>query len=657
MHHISIDIETRSATDIKTAGAYRYAQDPEFKILLIACKIDDGPTRVIDMTDPEAHAGQLQNLKYILKDPDYMKHAYNAAFEWWCFNQAGFETPLEQWDDTMARVQYCGYPSSLEAAGEALGLPKDKQKLSIGKALIKFFCIPMSGLIRWNEPDQDPERWELFKGYNGQDVETEHEIAKRLAAFPIPDSEMEMWRSTTRMNAYGVKADLDFTQKAIAINDDITGQLIEEAKQLTGLKNPNSNTQLIGWLKSQGVDTDNLRAETVAGLLKDTSGIPDTARRALAIRQQTGKSSISKYSTIMDMVGPDGRLRGLTRYYGAGRTGRFSGAGVQLQNLPRVYLHDLETPRAMVFSGNTELMELCYENVPDVLSQLIRTALTASDGCALEVSDFSAIEARIIAWLAGESWVNEVFATHGKIYEATAAQMFHVPIETIKKGHDNYSYRQRGKVATLALGYQGGPAALVAMGALSGGIKEDELPDIVNRWRQANPHIVALWGEVEDAACSAVQYGGEFETHGLKFRLEGDVVYGYTFLSVELPNGRRLYYPQPVLKMNQKGRPALHYMSASGASGKWTEKSTYGGKLTENIVQAIARDCLCEILRRVEAAGHHVVFHVHDELIVDAPVGSLTVDDLCAIMAEPIPWAPGLILKGAGFESNYYKKD
>ena len=655
MRHISVDIETRSGVDIKKAGAFRYALDPDFRILLIAYKVDDNPTRIIDMTDPDADLG-ISVLREVLNNSEYVKHAYNAAFEWWCFKQAGFLSPLDQWDDTMARVQYCGYPSSLEAAGAALGLPADKQKLSIGKALIKHFCVPQTGLVRWNEPAQDPERWELFKEYCMQDVETEHEIAKRLAAFPIPDEEMDMWRSTTRMNAYGVRADLHFASQAIAINAACTEDLIEEAKSLTGLKNPNSNVQLIKWLNSEGVEVDNMRAETVEELLK-RSDLPAVARRVLEIKQKTGKSSLAKYDTIFEVACEDHRLRGLSRYYGAGRTGRFSGALLQPQNLPRVYIHDLETPRHAVLSGNVEYLDMLYDNIPDILSQLIRTALISSEGCTFQVADFSAIEARVIAWLAGEKWVNEVFATHGKIYEATAAQMFKVPIETIVKGHPNYNYRQRGKVATLALGYQGGPAALIAMGALSGGIPEEELPEIVDRWRETNPHIVNLWYDAEQAALWAVAGRGDQRTHDLIFRLEGDLLYGYTFLTIELPSGRKLYYPQPTLKVNTKGRKALHYMSASGASGKWTEKSTYGGKLVENIVQAIARDCLCEVLRRVEVRGHQVVFHVHDEIIVDAPDGSLTVDELCRIMAEPIAWAPGLILKGAGFSSPYYKKD
>jgi len=547
MHHISIDIETRSGVDIKAAGAYKYALDPEFRILLIAYKIDENETRVLDLMT-EGCIDELSDFEDLLKRPDYVKHAYNAAFEWWCFNCADIETPLDQWDDTMARVQYCGYPASLDAAGKALGLPEDKQKLSIGKSLIKYFCIPMTGMIRWNEPEHDPERWKLFKTYNAQDVETEHEIALRLSAFPIPESEMEMWRMTTRMNAYGVKADTQFAEAALKINDDCTSELIEEAKQITGLSNPNSNTQIIKWLNSQGLDVDNMRAETVDELLKPDSGINSTERRVLEIKQKTGKSSIAKYDTILDMTCADGRMRGLTRYYGAGRTGRFSGAGFQPQNLPRVYLHDLDTPRNIVRSGNTEFMSLLYENIPDVLSQLIRTALISSDGCTFQVADFSAIEARVIAWLAGESWVNEVFATHGKIYEATAAQMFHVPIESIAKGQPNYAYRQKGKVATLALGYQGGPSALIAMGALSGGISEEELPDIVQRWRKANPHIVSLWYEVEEAACAAVETGKEYSTHGLTFKLEADLIYGYTFLSIKLQSGRKLYYPQPALQ-------------------------------------------------------------------------------------------------------------
>ena len=656
MRHVSIDIETRSGADIKKVGAFKYARDPDFRILLIAVKVDDGPTRVLDLTDPESCHGQLMNLRTILHNPEYMKHAYNAAFEWWCFNQAGFSTPISQWDDTMARVQYIGYPASLDAAGKALGIAEDKQKLAIGKTLIKTFCQPHDGMIRWTDPKHEPERWALFKEYNGQDVEAEYAIQQKIRAFPMPEAEMNIWRSTTLMNAWGTRADVGMAEKAIMINESICADLIAESKRITGLSNPGSNKQLTEWLEKNGCIVPNLRAETVDKLVSDET-LPAVVRRVLRIKQLTGKSSVSKYDTILDTAGDDGRIRGLMQYYGAGRTGRFAGRGLQPQNLPRVYLHDLDTPRNVVMMGHTKGLELLYDNPQDVLSQLIRTALIASEGCTFVVADFSAIEARVIAWLAGETWVNEVFATHGKIYEATAAQMFHVPIETIAKGQENYGLRQKGKVATLALGYQGGVGALITMHALDMGLKEEELPEIVSRWRQANPHIAKLWYEVEEAALSAVRGDGDQRTHGLTFRLEVDLSAGLQFMSIELPNGRKLYYPKPSIRMNEKGRDALHYFSASGQSGKWSENSTYGGKLTENIVQAIARDCLCEVLKRVEAAGHRVVFHVHDEMIVDAPKGTLTVDELCDLMGQPISWAPDLILKGAGFESSYYKKD
>lgn len=392
---------------------------------------------------------------------------------------------------------------------------------------------------------------------------------------------------------------------------------------------------------------------TVSDLL---AGQPaENVKRMLEIRQQLGKTSVKKYEAIRNAKGADGRVRGLTQYYGANRTGRWAGRLVQMQNLPRNYLGTLDEARKIVKKKNYEGLRLIYGNVPDTLSQLIRTAFIPSEGNKFVVADFSAIEARVIAWLAGEQWVNEVFATHGKIYEATASQMFHVPVEKIKKGNPEYSLRQKGKVATLALGYQGGTSALIAMGALNMGLTEEELPDIVLRWRNANRRIVDLWYSVEQAALKVMQTAEPQAINGLIFALEGDMLYGQCFLTVRLPSGRKLFYPKPFLQENQFGKMALHYYS-TGSNKKWGVESTYGGKMTENIVQAIARDCLAETLKRIEDKGLHVVFHVHDEVIIDAPEET-TVEEICGLMADPIPWAPGLILKGAGFEGQYYMKD
>ena len=449
------------------------------------------------------------------------------------------------------------------------------------------------------------------------------------------------------MNAYGVRVDTNLIAGALAIDSHSTECLTAEAFRITGLANPNSATQLQQWLSGKDVDIPNLQKATVEEYLQ-RENLPDDARKILEIRQQLGKTSIKKYVAMDTAKGADDRVRGLTQFYGANRTGRWAGRLVQLQNLPRNYLKTLDYARNLVKDKNYDGIKLLYGNVPDTLSQLIRTAFIPSDGNKFVVADFSAIEARVIAWLAGEQWVNEVFATHGKIYEATASQMFHVPIEKIAKGNPEYSLRQKGKVATLALGYQGGTAALIAMGALNMGLAEEELPDIVR--------IRDLWYAVEQAALTTMQTAQPQGIYGLIFRYEGDLVYGQSFLTVQLPSGRKLFYPKPFLQENQFGKMAIHYYTVGQQTRKWEVASTYGGKMTENIVQAIARDCLAETLKRIDRMGLQVVFHVHDEVIIDAPV-SITVDEICDLMAEPIPWAPGLILKGAGFESDYYMKD
>ncbi len=656
-HHLSIDIETKSSVDITKAGAYRYAQSEDFEILLFAYKYDEEDVQLVDLTVEERIPERILTA---LMNPNVVKHAYNAAFEWYCLNTAGYRTPLEQWNCTMIHGLYCGYTAGLDATGKAIGLPQDKQKLSTGKALIRYFCTPCkptksNGGRSWNLPKHAPEKWELFREYCKQDVVTENEILKRLQAFPVPKEEQRLWRMDILMNAYGVRVDTNLIAGALAIDSHSTECLTAEAFRITGLSNPNSATQLQQWLSGKGVDVPNLQKATVEEYLQ-REDLPDDARKILEIRQQLGKTSIKKYVAMDTAKGADDRVRGLTQFYGANRTGRWAGRLVQLQNLPRNYLKTLDYARNLVKDKNYDGIKLLYGNVPDTLSQLIRTAFIPSDGNKFVVADFSAIEARVIAWLAGEQWVNEVFATHGKIYEATASQMFHVPIEKIAKGNPEYSLRQKGKVATLALGYQGGTAALIAMGALNMGLAEEELPDIVQRWRSANPRIRDLWYAVEQAALTTMQTAQPQGIYGLIFRYEGDLVYGQSFLTVQLPSGRKLFYPKPFLQENQFGKMAIHYYTVGQQTRKWEVASTYGGKMTENIVQAIARDCLAETLKRIDRMGLQVVFHVHDEVIIDAPV-AITVDEICDLMAEPIPWAPGLILKGAGFESDYYMKD
>ena len=664
-HHLSIDIETRSSVDITKAGAYRYAQSPDFEILLFAYQWNNDPVKIIDLKNGEELSCWLMQA---LTDPSVIKHAYNAAFEWYCLNRAGYETPIEQWQCTMAHGLYCGYTAGLSATGKAIGLPQDKQKMTVGKALIRYFCVPCkptrtNGGRTWNQPWHDPDKWDLFKDYCKQDVVTEHEILKRLDLFPMPEEEEHLWQMDVLMNAYGVRVDKDLIEGALYVDGISTQKLTEEAIKLTGLSNPNSQQQLVPWLNSHSKEhpdepdlLDNLQKATVEELLKEKEHLPEDVCQMLEVRQQLGKTSTKKYAAMDTARGEGDRLRGLTQYYGANRTGRYAGRLVQLQNLPRNYIKTLGYARKLVKAKNYDGIKLLYGNVPDTLSQLIRTAFIPSEGHKFVVADFSAIEARVIAWLAGEQWVNEVFATHGMIYEATASQMFGVPVERITKGNPEYALRQKGKVATLALGYQGGTHSLISMGALKMGLTEEELPEIVQRWRRANRQICGLWYAVENAALTVMETAQPQGINGLIFALEGDLIFGQNFLTVQLPSGRKLFYCKPYLKENQFGKMAIHYHTMGQQTRKWEVTSTYGGKMTENIVQAIARDCLAVTLERIAAKGLQVVFHVHDEVIIDAPMET-TVDEICGLMAEPIPWAPGLVLKGAGFENDYYMKD
>lgn len=661
MKHLSIDIETYSGADISNVGSYRYGLDDTFEILLLAYAFDDEEVHVVDLASGE---DLPEEVIAALQSDGVKKHAYNAAFEWWCLNRAGFKTYLYQWECTMVQGLYCGYPAGLEAVGHAIGLPEDKKKLSTGKALIRYFCSPCGGTKAnggrtRNLPKHAPEKWDLFKEYCRQDVVTEREIYRRLRCYPLPEKEWNQWWLDVTMNARGVKASRKLIENAILMYEREVSELKDEARQITGLANPNSPAQLREWLQGRGVSVPDLTKATVEEALK-TCTDPESAR-VLTIRQQMGKTSIKKYDKMLAAMWRDDRIRGISQFYGAGRTGRWAGRLVQMQNLPRNYLKTLSNARQMVLDGNYTALKAIYGNVADTLSQLIRTAFIPDDDLHFVVADFSAIEARVIAWMAGEEWVNEVFATTGKIYEATAAQMFHVPVERIQKGNPEYELRQKGKIATLALGYQGGTGAMITMGALKMGLTEEELPEIVSRWRAANPHVVELWRKVEEAAVSTVETGREHilpiagGTSSLTFSMQADIIYSQSFLTVRLPSGRRLYYVRPTLKVNKFDRLALFYESKDQTTGKWGEASTYGGKLVENIVQAVARDCLAETLLRIEPMGD-IVFHVHDEVVVEADP-EVTTEDLCKVMAEPIEWAPGLILKGAGFEGSYYQKD
>lgn len=657
MKHLSIDIETYSSVDIKKSGMYKYALSDDFQILLFAYSIDFGEVKIIDLAKGEILPEVIISA---LNDKNIIKHAYNAPFEWWCLNQAGYKTEIEQWRDTMFHGLYCGYTAGLGATGTAIGLPQDKKKDTTGKALIKLFCVPCKptkkngGRLR-NLPHHEPEKWELFKNYCIQDVVTETEIYKRLSNFPVPQEEQELWVLDQKINAYGVKIDTELVRGALNINDAVTAELTEEAVQVTGLDNPNSAAQLGKWLKEKtGQDIENLQKGTVSeliGSLEDKEAV-----RVLEIRQELAKTSIKKYVAMEEAICPNGRVRGLLQFYGANRTGRWAGRLVQVQNLPRNYLETLDYAREIVKSQDADFLKLVYGNVSDTLSQLIRTAFVPSEGHKFVVADFSAIEARVIAWLAGEQWRQEVFATHGKIYEASASQMFGVPIELIKKGNPEYALRQKGKVAELALGYGGSSGALIAMGALDMGLEEKELPDVVRRWRNANKRITDLWYGIENAVIKLMETG---ETQGLKgiiFSREIDLIYGQDFLTIKLPSGRKLYYPKPHLKENRFGSNALHYFGVNQTTKKWEVQETYGGKLVENIVQAISRDCLAVTLKRLETEGLQTVMHIHDEAVIDADP-NVDLDKVCELMGQPIEWAPGLLLKAAGFESSYYMKD
>ena len=659
-HHISIDIESRSGADITKTGSYRYLQDPDFRILLFGYKIDDGPEEVIDLTKGD---GKLPDkIVTILANPQYIKHAYNAAFEWYALNRAGYQTPIEHWQDTMVWALYCGYAAGLGNTGEAISLPEDKKKALTGKALIRYFCTPQKPTKtfkkKYHDPEDDPEKWDLFVEYNRQDVVSEYSILQRLKLFPMPESEWELWRMDIRMNALGVKIDEKLITGALAINDKSTQELTQEAVELTGLSNPNSTAQLLPWLNEHGCGLDNLQKLSVEETLQ-RDDLDPKARKALELRQLLGKTSIKKYVAMETAKGEGDRVRGISQFYGANRTGRYAGRLVQMQNLPRNYLSTLGSARKMTREGNYEGLRMIYGNVPDTLSQLIRTAFIPSEGQHFVIADFSAIEARMIAWLAGEQWVMDVFARGDDIYCETASAMFGVPVG---KHGPNAELRQKGKIATLALGYQGSTSAMIAMGALRMGIPEEDLPDIVEKWRGSHPNTVRMWYEIEKAAVACVSSGISQafpianRAKYLTFRMENDLVYGQSFMTIELPAGRKLYYPKPFLKENKFGKQAIHYYGVTQTTGKWGIESTYGGKLTENIVQAIARDCLCEVIRRIYAKGWDLVFHVHDEVIIDAPLDVHT-DDLCALMDAPIDWAPGLLLKGAGFEADYYMKD
>ena len=655
MNPLNIDIETYSSVDIKTSGAYKYAQSPDFEILLFAYSLNSGPVEIIDIAKDEKIPDEIIKL---LNDPDCVKHAYNAAFEWWCLNQAGYKTDIEQWQCTMIQSLYCGFPGSLEKSGEALELPPDQSKSTAGKNLIKSFSMPCKatkkngGRLR-NLPHHEPEKWQIFKDYCVQDVVTEMEVLRRFEEFPVPEKEWELWRQDVLMNSEGVKIDMQMVESALYIDEKVTLSLKKEAKDVTGLVNPNSTTQLKKWFAENGFEIKDLKKETVSEIAKTADG---NVKRVLEIRQKLSKTSTKKYIAMKECAGPDNRARGLLQFYGANRTGRYSGRLIQAQNLPRNYISTLDTARELIKNRDIEILELFYGNIPDTLSQLIRTAFIPEARKKFIVADFSAIEARVIAWLAGEEWRQNVFRTHGKIYEASASQMFGVPIERIVKGNPEYELRSKGKVAELALGYQGSVGALKKMGADKLGLSDGELKDMVDRWRASNKRIRDLWQSVENAAIYVIENKESVNVRGLILAYEYDFIYGLEFMTIKLPSGRKLYYSSPKIGKNDWDNPCPVYTGVNQTSKKWEVVKTYGGSLVENVTQAIARDCLAESLIKVKNAGYKTVMHIHDEIVVEAEE-SATVDEICNIMGQDIDWAPGLLLRADGFESYYYKKD
>ena len=663
MHHLSIDLETYSSVPIGKAGAQKYISSPDFEILLFAYSLDGAPVVCVDFARGEMLPREIAEA---LTSPDYIKHAYNAPFEWGCLSKyIGRRLPPEQWRCTMFRGLYAGYTAGLDATGRALGLPEDKRKLQTGKALIRYFCIPCAptksnGMRTRNYPHHAPERWELFKEYCRQDVVTEMEIDRRLSDINIPDFVQKEWETDLLINARGVAVDMDMVSGALFLGDTVRSDLMSEAMQISGLDNPNSVKQLSEWLGAEtGEEITALRKDTVARMLARDDNSPEV-QRMLEIRQELGKTSTKKYDAIKDAVCPDGRVRGLLQFYGANRTGRWAGRLVQVQNLPRTYTEPLELARDLVKAEKLESLRWIYGSVQDTLSQLIRTAFIAPEGHVLIDADFSAIEARVISWLAGEEWRLEVFRTHGKIYEASASQMFGVPIELIKKGNPEYALRQKGKVAELALGYQGSTGALITMGALDMGIPEEDLPDIVSRWREANKRIRDLWYRMDSAAVNVIVQGGSVGVNNVILSHEWIASNGNSCLTITLPSGRKLYYNDPKIGENQWGNPSISYMGMDQTTKKWKRIETYGGKLVENVVQAIARDCLAQAIERLEAAGFPVVFHIHDEVVIDLPPyadDDTMLADVVRIMSTPVSWAPGLPLGADGWVGKFFKKD
>lgn len=642
---LAIDIETYSDVDLISCGVYKYSSSPHFEILLIAYSVDDEETVCIDVANGEEPPKEFMEM---LLDDTVTKTAFNANFERICFSnyyQHSFRP--EAWRCTAVQAAMLALPLSLEGVGAVLGL--DKQKMTEGKELIKYFCSPCkatksNGGRTRNLPKDAPEKWRQFKTYCIRDVDVEKQIRQRLAKFPIPKREQEIYCLDQRINDRGIMVDRNLVNHAVACDLLYKKTATARAYELTGLENPNSVSQLKFWLKEKGLEVDSLAKNTVKDLSMKAEG---DVQEVLKLRLATSKTSVKKYEAIDRSVCAENRVHGLLQFYGANRTGRWAGRLVQIHNLPQNHLPDLELARALVSEGRYEEVELFYESTPNVLSELIRTAFVAKPGCRFIISDYSAIEARVLAWLAGEEWRLQVFETHGKIYEASASAMFHVPIEEITK---TSPLRQKGKISELALGYGGAVGALTSMGALKMGLTEEELPGLVSTWRSANPHITAFWWAVDEAAITAVRDKKPSKVGRVSFEYKSGILF------VTLPSGRKLSYVKPRMMLNKFGREGLTY-EGIGESKKWMRLETYGPKLVENIVQAASRDILAEAMLRLEKEGFDIVCHVHDEVVLEVPDGKSSVEEVNEIMAVNPVWTEGLPLKAAGFESPFYKKD
>ena len=646
MRNLSIDIETYSPEQLAKCGVYRYCQHPDFEILLFGYSIDGAPVQVVDFTAGE----RLPEAVYsALTDPNVTKWAFNAQFERVCLSRflgypVGTYLDPVSWRCTMVWAATLGLPLSLEGVGAVLGL--EKQKLKEGKDLIRYFCTPAKardgGAFRHYSTD-NPEKWAVFKAYNRRDVETEMGIQQKLAKFPVPESEWRNYQLDQRINDRGIMLDMEMVRQAIDCDEQFKRTHLDMARSVTGLDNPNSPAQLKAWLSERGVEAESLSKAAVLSLLEEADG---EVELALSLRQELAKSSVKKYTAMEMAVGSDRRARGLIQFYGANRTGRFAGRLIQVQNLPQNHLPDLDEVRRLLKCRQFDAIEMLYDSVPLVLSELIRTAFVPKPGCRFFVADFAAIEARVIAWIAGEQWRQEVFANGGDIYCASASQMFHVPVE---KHGINGHLRQKGKIAELALGYGGSVGALKAMGALSMGVPEEELKPLVDAWRGSNPNIVKLWWDVDRAASTCVREKVPTETHGIRFFYQSGMLF------IALHSGRRLVYVKPRMGINRYGSETVTYEGV-GTQKKWLRLESYGPKFVENIVQATARDILVEAMQRLDAKGYKIVMHVHDEAVIEAPADT-SLEDICSVMGETPAWAKGLLLRADGYVCDFYKKD